>query len=197
MPDYPFVFVVGKSDIDTPPNIAACSLTLRARAQDPEKAVSIVEARLEGISVPRDLENHIASKDIESFNIEKQVLTNDDNDKESAAIKGYDVWRNVCFTARQLESIAPVEMALVRSPNIVNITCRFDRTDRAAIDADLVAKALHSARDEADKLASSAGRSVNAAAAISRVPFESIAGSFGLGDGDRVNRSDVQALCGR
>jgi hypothetical protein len=27
IPDYPFVFVVGKADIEAPPNIATCSLT--------------------------------------------------------------------------------------------------------------------------------------------------------------------------
>jgi len=189
IPDYPFVFVVGKADIETPPDIAACSLTLRAREQDPGKAVSIVEDRLASVLATLKA-NHIAPKDIESFNIEKQVLTNEDSDKERATIKGYDVWRNVNFTVRKLEFIAPVEMSLARSPNIANITCRFDRTDRVAIDADLLTKALHSARDEADKLAGSVGRHVTAAVAISRVPFDSIAGSFGLGGGyaEKIDR---------
>jgi hypothetical protein len=31
IPDYPFVFVVGKAEVETAPNIATCSLTLRAR----------------------------------------------------------------------------------------------------------------------------------------------------------------------
>ena len=30
IPEYPFVFVVGRADIETPPDMAVCSLTLRA-----------------------------------------------------------------------------------------------------------------------------------------------------------------------
>jgi hypothetical protein len=70
----------------------------------------------------------------------------------------------------------------VKSPNVVDIGCLFDLTDRAAIEADLMTKALHSARDEADKLAGPLGRHVTAAVALSKMPFDSIGGSFGLGD---------------
>lgn len=189
IPDYPFIFVTGKADIETPPDIAVCSLTLRARDPDSATAASIVEDRLTSVLATLKA-NHIDSKDIESSSIEKQVLTNDDDGKERAVIKGYDVWRNVRFTARQLKSVAPVEMSLVRSPNITNISCQFDRTDRVAIDADLLSKALHSAREEADKLAGPVGRHVAAAVAVSRAPFDSIPGSFGLGGGyaERIDR---------
>src|SRR5271169_4605881 len=181
IPDYPFVFVLGKADIETPPNIATCSLTLRAREQDPARAASIVEDRLKSVLATLNA-NRVAPNDIESFKIEKQVLTNDNNDNERTVIKGYDVWRNVKFTVRQLESVAPIEVSLVRSPNITNVDCRFDRTDRASMEVDLLTKALHSARDEADKLAGPLGRHVSAAVAVSRVPFESIGGSFGFAD---------------
>lgn len=180
LPDYPFVFVVGKAETETPPNIAICSLTLRAREQDPTKAASIVEERLKSVLATLRA-NHIAPKDIESFNVEKQVLTNEYGDKGPAVIKGYDVSRNVKFTVRELGSIAPVETSLFRSPNIASSQCAFDRTDRATVESDLLTKALHSARDEADKLSGPLGRHVNGAVAISKVPFDSIAESFGLG----------------
>lgn len=182
IPDYPFVFVVGNADIETPPNIATCSLTLRARDEDPGKAAWIVDDRLKFVLTTLR-ENHVAPNDIESFSIQKQVLTNEDNENSQAVIKGYNVWRNIKFVVRRLESVAPVEVSLVRSPNIVNINCQFDRTDRAAVEADLQTKALHSARDEADKLVGPLGRHVTAAVAVSKVPFESIGGSFGFGNG--------------
>lgn len=189
IPDYPFVFVVGKADIETPPNIAACSLTLRAREQDPGKAASIVEDRLKAVLATFKT-NHIVPKDIESFTVEKQVLTSEDNDNQQAVIRGYDVWRNVKFTVRQLESVAPIETFLLKSPNITNISCQFDRTDRTSMEADLMTKALHSAKDEGDKLAVPLGRHVTAAVAISKVPFDSIAGSFGLGEGSAMEKID-------
>ena len=189
IPDYPFVFVAGKAAVEAAPNIATCSLTLRAREQDPGKAASIVDDRLKAV-LATFKSNHIAPNDIESFTIEKQVLTNENNDNEQTVIKGYDVWRNVKFIVRQLESVAPIEVSLVRSPNITNIDCRFDRTDRASMEADLLTKALHSARGEADKLAGPLGRHVTAAVAVSRVPFDSIAGSFGLGEGSAMEKID-------
>lgn len=181
IPDYPFVFVIGKADTDTPPNIATCSLSLRAREQDAEKAASIVEDRLKSVLATLRA-NHVAPGDIESFSIQKQVLTNETDDNQLAAIKGYDVWRNLKFTVRQLESIAPVEATLVKSANIVNIDCQFNRTDRAAIEAELLTKAVLTARDEADKLAEPLGRHVTAAVALSKVPSDSIGGSFGFDD---------------
>jgi len=123
---------------------------------------------------------HVSANDIESFDINKQMLTNGNNDKP-AAIRGYDVSRSLKFTARQLDVLPAIESSLVDSQNTENINCQFDRTDRAAIEADLLTKAIHSARDQADKLAEPLGRHVTAAQAISRSPFDSIAGSLGLG----------------
>jgi hypothetical protein len=48
----------------------------------------------------------------------------------------------------------------------------------------------HSARDEGDKLAIPLGRHVTAAAAVSKVPLDSIAGAFGLGAGSAMERID-------
>ena len=189
IPDYPFVFVVGKADVEIAPDIASCSLTLRAREQDPAKAAAIVEDRLKALLAAFKT-NHVAPNDIESFTIEKQVLTNAYNDNQPAVIKGYDVWRNVKFIVRHLESVAPIETTLVKSPNVTNIACQFDRTDRANIEADLMTKALHSARDEGDKLAIPLGCHVTAAVAVSKVPFDSIAGAFGLGAGSAMQRID-------
>lgn len=182
IPDYPFVFVTGKADTKAAPDIAFCSLTVRAREQESDKAASIVHDRVESVLATLRA-NHVAAGDIESFNIEKQVLTNENEGKGPATIRGYDVWRDIKFTVRKLESIAPIEVTVIKTQNITNIGCQFDRTDRAALEADLMTKALQSARTEADKLVGPLGRRVNGAVAVSKVPFDSIAGSFGLGGG--------------
>jgi len=180
IPDYPFVFVVGKADIETPPNIATCSLTLRAREPDADKAASVVEDRLKAVLTTLKT-NHIPPGDIESFSIQKQILTNE-NDYNEPIIRGYEVSRSLKFTARQLESVAPVEGSLVKAANMVDISCQFDRTDRAAMEGELLTKALHRAREEADKLAEPLGRHVIAAVAISKAPFDSLGASFGFSD---------------
>src|SRR5450432_1573022 len=140
LPDFPFVFVVGKADIDTPPNIATCTLTLRSIDQDPNKAESTVDGRLKSVLATLSAK-HVPARDIESFNINKQIVSNQYGDKEPAVIRGYDVSRSLKFTARQLDSLPAIENSLVGLPNIENINCRFDRTDRTAIEADLEIKA--------------------------------------------------------
>jgi uncharacterized protein YggE len=180
IPEYPFVYVVGKADIDKPPNIATCTLVLRAIDQDPGKAQSTIDGRLKSILATLSAKQ-VSPNDIESFTVYKRILTNENSDKAPATIRGYDVSRSLKFTARQLDSLPAIEESLVGSANVENITCQFDRTDRAAIEAELLAKAIQSARTQADKLAEPLGRHVSAAAAVSRSPFDSIAASLGLG----------------
>jgi uncharacterized protein len=190
IPDYPFVFVVGKAEVATPPDIAACSMTLRAREQDADKAALAVKERLKVVLATLKA-NHIAADDIESFKLEKEIITSDDFGKEQAVIKGYEVRRSIKFTVRQLTSLPPVEMSVIGSPNIADVECQFDRTDRAAMEGDLLTKALQSARDQADKLAGPLGRRINAAVAISRVPFDTIAPALGLGGNTYGERFDM------
>jgi uncharacterized protein YggE len=181
IPEYPFVFVVGRADIDTPPDMAVCSLTLRAIDQDPGKAGSMVEDRLKAVLATLSAK-HVSPADIESFSINKQILTNNEyNAKGAAVIRGYDVSRALKFTARQLDSLPAIESSMVGESNIENINCRFDRKDRKGIEAELLTKALQSARDQADKLAQPLGRHVTTAVAISKSPFDSIAASLGMG----------------
>jgi uncharacterized protein YggE len=181
IPDYPFIFATGKADIATPPNIATCKLMIRAIDQDPSKAESIVDERMK-YTLSTLTSKGIASSDIESFNFGKQILTNEDTEKEPATIRGYDVTRGLQFIARELASLPAIENSLVGSSNVEGIHCQFDRTDRASIEADLLTKAVHSAKDHAVRLSEPLGRHVGAAAAVSQQPFDSLAASLGLGD---------------
>jgi uncharacterized protein YggE len=108
-------------------------------------------------------------------------MLDENRNRERASIRGYDVSRHLKFNARQLDALPAIELSLMRSPNIENINCQFDRTDRAAIEADLVTKAIRSARDQADKLVEPLGRHVIAAVAVSKVPFDSMARLLGIG----------------
>jgi len=181
IPEYPFVFVVGHADLDTAPDMAVCSVTLHAIDPDPGKADSTVNERLKSVLATLSAK-HVSPGDIESFSINKQILTNNEyNAKGPAVIRGYDLSRSLKFTARQLDSLSAIESSMVGEPNIENINCRFDRKDRKDIEADLQTKALQSARDQADKLALPLGRHVTAAVAISKSPFDSVAAALGMG----------------
>ena len=65
IPEYPFVFVVGHADIDTPPDIAVCSLTLHAIDPDPGKAESTINERVKTVLAALSA-NHVSPGDIES-----------------------------------------------------------------------------------------------------------------------------------
>ena len=179
IPDYPFVFVTGNADIDTPPNIAMCSLTIRAIDQDPGKAESAVEGRLKSILASLTGRG-VAVSDMESSTIGKQMLTTQYDEKGPAAIRGYDVTRGLQFKVRQLSSLPGIESEFVGSPNVEQINCQFDRTDRMGLEADLLTKAIHSAKEQADKLVEPLGRHVTGAVAVSKMPFAMMASVFGI-----------------
>jgi uncharacterized protein len=180
IPDYPFVFVTGKAEIDTPPDFAVCSLIVRAIDQDPGRAESTVDGRLKSV-LGILAANGVAPVDVESFDISKQILSTAYSEKEPAEIRGYDFTRSLQFKVRQLKALPAIKEGFVGSPNVEQVSCEFDRTDRAAIEADLLTKAVHSARDQANKLAGPLGRHVTSAEAVSQVPFGSIAGALGVG----------------
>lgn len=192
IPDHPFIFVIGRADLAKAPDIAACSMSIHAIDPDAGRAEATVDGRLKAILATLTA-NGVAPDDIESSTINKRILSSEfTNEKGPAAIRGYDLARNLQFKARQLKSLPAMEAAFVAVPNVEEISCQFDRTDRKAIEADLLTKALHSAKDQADKLAEPLGRHVMTAVAISQVPFDSIPAAFGLAGGfaelERMNR---------
>lgn len=142
--------------------------------------------------------NDVAPGDIESFNVSKQILSTEYHEKEPAAIRGYDFTRTLQFKVRQLKSLPAIEGGFVGSPNVEHVNCQFDRTDRAAIEAGLLTKAVHSAKDQANKLAEPLGRHVITAEAVSQVPFYSIAGALAGGEQlaelERSNRMFEKSL---
>jgi uncharacterized protein len=114
IPDYPFVFVVGKADIDTPPNIATCSLSIRAIDLDPGKAESAVDGRLKSVLAILSAKR-ISPSDIESSRIDKQIMLDENRNSEPASIRGYDVSRHLKFSARQLDALPSIELTLTGS----------------------------------------------------------------------------------
>jgi uncharacterized protein YggE len=162
-----------------PPNMATCSLTARFRGPDPGKAASIVDERVTSVLAKLNSQR-IAANDVESSHVDKQVVPDEGRNSEAAAIRGYDVSRQIKFTAHQLDSLPSIEVSLIGSTNVANINCQFDRTDRATIEADLLTKATQSAKAQADKLVEPLGRHVTSAVAVSKVPFYLISGSLGL-----------------
>jgi uncharacterized protein YggE len=181
IPDYPFVFVSGNADSDPPPDVAVCSLTIRDLDPDPGEAEATVDGRLKAVLASLTAQD-VSGADIKSSSLNKQIVTNQFDEKGPVGIRGYDLTRSLEFKLRRLASLPAIEAGLVGAANVEQIMCQFDRTDRAAIEADLLTKALHAAQEQGDRLAEPLGRHLGAAVAVSRIPFDAIAAVFGRGE---------------
>ncbi len=141
LPDHPFIFVTGAAEHDMPPNIAECSLRIHAIDQDSAKAEATIDGRLKSVLAALAA-GGVAADDIESFIINKRILSSGFVEKEAAAaIRGYDLTRNVHFKVRKIASLPAIEGGFIGSPNVEEISCQFDRTDRVAL-GELLIKAV-------------------------------------------------------
>jgi uncharacterized protein len=186
IPDYPFVFVTGESEAHVAPNIVSCSVTVRAFDTDPAKAQKTVEKRLQ--EVMAFLADHkVPSDDIDAYDIQKEMIANDSSEPGRVTIRGYNISRAVSFKLRDVSLWPDVSAMLLSSENMDELRVNFDRTDRDAIAADLVAKAADDAKAKASQLAKSFARPLGAPVAISQDSFGFIDYRFGFGGGGGIN----------
>jgi len=179
IPDYPFVFVRGYAEQKLPPDIATCTLTLHAIDSDPATAQRLVDQRFAGLLQVLS-KNHIAQQDIDASTINKSVVTNENSRNEPLKVRGYDVSRGVTFKVLHLADWPVIAHYLLAAKNVDDLTVKYGRSDRDARESDLIAKAAEDAKKRATRLATSFGRRLGAATAISQSSFESLGGAFGL-----------------
>lgn len=184
IPEYPFVFVTGEARLQTAPDEAGGSLTVRAYAADPAAAAAVVERRTGEIL--RLLAAHgVAAADVRAFEISKQAMTTQSSPQEPPAIRGYQISRRIGFELRRVAEWPAIADALLAMPNVDDLNVGFDRSDRASLEAQLLRRAAADAAKRARALAESFGRRLGAAVAISQPSFDSIGPAFGFGGAPR------------
>lgn len=179
LPTYPFINVTGHAQKAVTPDLARISFSVKARDASAEVAARTVAERAQQVL---DLLSGatIASADIDAHAISKEVVFERESGLSSAGARRgpphYAVSRTFSVVLRNLASWPELGSKLLEMANVEDLAAQFDRTDRAALEAELVTAAAHDAQQRAERLASGFGQRLGAAQAISQEPFEEISG---------------------
>jgi uncharacterized protein len=183
IPDFPFVFAQGQTEVEVAPDVATIFMQVEAYNEDPGKALSAVENRSAEL-VSAFTKHKVDKKDMIAYDINKRTVRETKNYTQ-LGILGYEVSRRITVTVRYLDQYEPLMTNLLSLKNVTNLHAEFDRTDRRTIEAGLITQASQKAREQATLLAKGFGAEIASVHAISasRVGFGNIAGEFGMGAG--------------
>lgn len=175
LPGYPFINVTGHALKSVSPDLARVNFAVKARDASAEVAARAVSDRVQGV-----LEllggAGIAPADIDAHEVAKQV-TFDRASGSSGAARGpphYEVSRSFSVLVRNVAAWPGVGAKLLEMQNVEDVEAQFDRTDREALEAQLVAAAAHDAQQRAERLAAGFGQRLGPVQAISEDPFEQL-----------------------
>jgi uncharacterized protein len=180
LPAFPFINVTGHAVKAVTPDLARVSLTIKARDPSAEVAARAVADRVQEVL---DLlaKAGIATADIDAHAIAKEVVFERDPGFSNGARRGpprYEVSRTFSVVLRNLAAWPELGTRLLEMPTVEDLEAQFDRTDRAALEAELLSAAAHDAQQRAERIASGFGERLGAVQAISQDPFEEISGRF-------------------
>ena len=177
LPAYPFINVTGHALKAVTPDLAKVNFTVKAR--DPSAEVA---ARTAGERAQQVLDlltaAGVAPADIDAHEVAKEVIFDRDSGFSSGGARRgpphYEVSRSFSVLLRKVASWPELGTRLLEMPNIEGLGTQFDRTDRPALEAELVAAAAHDAQQRAERMAAGFGQHLGAVQAISQDPFEEI-----------------------
>jgi uncharacterized protein len=180
LPPFPFINVTGHATRDIGPDLARIRFTVKARDASAEVAAHTVSARAQQVL---DLlsTNGIAVTDIDAHEVAKYVVFERDSGISSGARRGpprYEVARSFSVLLRKVSSWPDIGAKLLEMENVEDLGAQFDRTDRKALEAELVDAAAHDAQKRAELVAAGFGQRLGAVQAVSQDPFEGISSRF-------------------
>jgi uncharacterized protein YggE len=181
LPPFPFINVSGHAVKAVTPDLAKVTLTVKAR--DPSAEVA---ARTAGDRAQQVLDllagAGIAPADIDAHEISKDVIFDRDSGFSSGGIRRgpprYEVSRSFSVLLRRIAAWPELGPKLLEMPNVEDVGAQFDRTDREALEAELVVAAAHDAQQRAERIAAGFGQHLGAVQAVSQDPFEEISTRF-------------------
>jgi uncharacterized protein len=180
LPAYPFINVTGHALKTVTPDLARINLTVKARDPNAEVAARTVAGRVQEVL---DLLANagVAAADIDAHQVAKEVVFERDSGFSSAARRGpprYEVSRNLSILIRSVASWPDLGSKLLEMSNVEDLEAQFDRTDREALEAELVTAAAHDAQRRAERMAAGFGQHLGVVQAVSQDPFEEISMRF-------------------
>ncbi len=176
LPAFPFINVTGHASRAVSPDLARINFTVKARDASAGVAAHAVSERAQEVL---DLlaANGIAAADIDAHAVAKQVVFERDSGISGGTRRGpprYEVSRSFSVSLRKVASWPDIGTRLLEMPNIEDLEAQFDRTDREALEAELLAAAAHDAQQRAERIAAGFGQHLGTLQAVSQEPFVAI-----------------------
>jgi uncharacterized protein YggE len=200
LPGFPFINVTGHANREVSPDIARVNFTVKTRDASAEVAARMASERAQQVL---DLlaENGIAAADVDAHQVAKEVVFERDSGISSGARRGpprYEVSRSFSVVVRKVSSWPEIGSKLLEMQNVEDLAAQFDRTDRQALEAELLTAAAHDAQRRAELIAAGFAQHLGTVQAISQDPFEGISSRFlggeaGLYAGDRMFKRSMPA----
>ena len=178
LPDFPFLYAVGMTTKEIPPDLATITFDVEAFDENPVKSLDIVQNRsVELIDLFKKLE--IPTKDIETYEINKRTVRQE-KDYVELKILGYEVNQKFSIKLHGLTQYATLMEKLLKFRNITNINAQFDVAQRKEIETSLMADACANAKVQAENMASGIGTKLGSVFAISERGFNELEDQFGM-----------------
>lgn len=176
LPLFPFINVTGQALKAVSPDLARVNFAVKARDPSAEAASRAVSERAQQVL---DLlaASGIAAADIDAHEIAKEVVFERDSGFASGTRRGpprYEVSRAFSVLLRKVACWPDLGTKLLEMQNIEGLAAEFDRSDRVALEAELLTAATHDAQQRAERLAQGFGQRLGAVQAVSEEPFEAI-----------------------
>jgi uncharacterized protein YggE len=170
LPGFPFVFVAGHASKEIPPDLATLTFEVKAFDEDPKKSLEIVQKQTtELLGFFKKLQ--IQDKDIESYQIDKQAIRQQEDTVE-LKILGYETKQRIQVKLRDLKVYPALAEGLLTYRNVTDIQSKFDISQRKEVEKSLVAEACADARVQAENMANGMGVKLGSVFAISDKQLE-------------------------
>ncbi len=178
IPGFPFVNVTGEAEQEVSPDIARIGFEVLLFDEDPVKALFSMEKRSDEL-MTLFKKFGIENKDVVAYEINKRTLRQE-KDYVELKILGYELTRQVMVTIHHLDKFDALMTQLIELKNVTNIQTGFDTKKRKELEAELIKKSAHKARQQADLLAKGFGTEISSVYAITISPnsFADMSDSF-------------------
>lgn len=178
LPAYSFIHVQGQGTSYAVPDVGEIEFVVSINDADPERARVLVEERLLAV---RELMTKYAvpEGDITVRDVRREMPKG-----EPAPAPSYLLKCNVRIVVKTIASWKDIVTGLLAMPNLDDFGVSFDRSDRAAIETQLMQDALKNARKKAADIAAGVGRKLGPASGVSMGQIRNLSRAMGLTEVD-------------
>lgn len=194
LPDFPFVTVSAESSRQVPPDQATIELQIlvfEKRAEQAQQALAKTKSTLLDILES----NHINLNQISSNEVNKRTKRARDNKSyEELEILGYELSQRFEITLNNIDKYPNLITHMMKTDNVINISSRFDTSERDALTSELVAEAGKQAAEKAKQMAAGLGVRLGGVFAINDTgSFQRFFATFGLQSQSQLFASHSEA----